>query len=71
MKTNNMKYTGLTVKGGRLINERPNGITGIQEAAMIRKARKMEEKANVIAAGILKAEIKEDRMESMKGMSDD
>lgn len=62
-----MKQSGLTVKGGRLINERPNGITGIQHMASIMKERKMEEKANVIARGVLKAEVIEDAMEVISG----
>lgn len=55
---------GLVVRGGRLMNERPNGITGIQEAAANRKMQKEAAKADVIAQGIMKAErIKE--VESM------
>ena len=28
---------GLTIKNGRLVNERPNGMTGIQEAANMKR----------------------------------
>ena len=28
---------GLTIKNGRLINERPNGMTGIQQAANMKR----------------------------------
>ena len=44
-----MQYNDLTVKNGRLINNRPNGITGIQQAAEIRKAMKKAEKIEMIA----------------------
>jgi hypothetical protein len=47
---------GLVVRGGRLMNERPNGMTGIQETSMNRKAMKDAHKAEVIAQGIMKAE---------------
>lgn len=47
---------GLTIKNGRLINNRPNGITGIQEAAMIKKAAKKARKVEEIAAGMEMAE---------------
>jgi len=55
-----MKYNDLTVKNGRLINNRPNGITGIQQAAEIKKALKKAEKtemyANAVAIGMVRAE---------------
>lgn len=55
-----MNYTGLTIKNGRLINERPNGMTGIQEASMIRKemknANKVQMMAEAVAIGMVKAE---------------
>lgn len=66
-----MNYTGLTIKNGRLINERPNGMTGIQQAAMIRKEMKKAEKtemyANAVAIGMVKAEA----IESMNPMMRD
>jgi len=46
---------GLYVKDGRLINDRPTGITGIQEAAMIRKAAKRARKVEDIADGVTMA----------------
>ena len=39
---------GLTVKNGRLVNDRPNGMTGISEAAMLKKAVKREKKVSMI-----------------------
>jgi hypothetical protein len=61
-----MNYSGLKVKDGRLINDRPIGKSGIEEASAIRKAVKMNEKANVVANGIEKAEMRKD-MRNMFG----
>ena len=47
---------GLTIKDGRLINNRPNSITGIEEAAMIKQAAKKARKVEQIAAGVEMAE---------------
>jgi|TARA_R110000751_G_scaffold134837_2_gene237403 hypothetical protein len=55
-----MDYRGLRVKDGRLINDRPVGKSGLEEAAEIRKAVKLNEKANIIANGIEKAEQRKD-----------
>ena len=53
-------YDGLTIKNGRLINNRPTGITGIQEAAQIKsdlnKAKKLEMYSEAVSLGIQKAE---------------
>jgi tryptophan synthase alpha subunit len=52
-------YDGLTIKNGRLINDRPNGITGIQEALNIKKtlkkAEKLEMYSEAVSLGIQKA----------------
>ena len=53
---------GLTVKNGRLVNDRPNGMTGISEAAMLKKAVKREKKVSMIADGIIRAEMRENLM---------
>jgi|TARA_R100000278_G_scaffold115569_1_gene94533 hypothetical protein len=47
---------GLTIKDGRLINNRPNSITGIEEAAMLKRAAKKARKVEQIAAGMEMAE---------------
>jgi hypothetical protein len=47
---------GLTVKDGRLINDRPNGVTGIAQAAQLRKSVYNAKKVNIIADGIELAE---------------
>ena len=43
---------GLTVKNGRLINNRPDGISGIQEACMIKKSMKRAKKIDMMAEAI-------------------
>ncbi len=43
---------GLTVKNGRLINDRPVGISGIQEAVEMKSSMKKIQKVNMIADGI-------------------
>jgi hypothetical protein len=57
-------YDGLTIKNGRLINDRPNGISGIQEALDIKKtmkkAKKLEMYSEAVSLGIQKAENVED-----------
>jgi hypothetical protein len=54
-----MKYQsmgGLRVEKGRLINDRPNGISGIEQAAMLRKAMRRAKKVDMYADGIDLAE---------------
>ena len=49
---------GLYVKNGRLINDRPDSMTGIQKAASIKRAVKNDRRINQIAEGIQVAENK-------------
>ena len=49
---------GLYVKDGRLINERPDGINGIEQAANLRKVVKYNKKVDMIADGIERAEMR-------------
>ena len=49
---------GLFVKDGRLMNSRPDGETGIAEAARIKRSVKNDRKINQIAEGIELAENK-------------
>jgi hypothetical protein len=56
-QNNKENMNGLDVKNGRLINNRPNGISGIQEAAMIKKAVKKMKKIEIIADGIKLSEM--------------
>lgn len=52
-------YDGLTIKNGRLINDRPTGTTGIQEAVQIKKdlkkSKKLEMYSEAVSLGIQKA----------------
>lgn len=54
-----MKYRsmgGLTVKGGRLINDREPGMSGIEQAARIKKSMCRARRVDEIADGIELAE---------------
>lgn len=46
---------GLTVKDGMLINNRPDGITGIKEACMLKKSMKAMEKTSIYADAMVQA----------------
>jgi hypothetical protein len=65
-----MQYNDLTVKNGRLINNRPNSITGIQQAVQIKKDLKKAEKiqmySEAVSLGMQKAEMIEDLKERMR-----
>jgi len=50
---------GLDIKNGRLINERPVGMTGIQQAANIKRIIKEDRKIKMIADGIQRAKAME------------
>ena len=54
---------GLYVKDGRLVNDRPNGMTGIAKAAMMKKALKKQENISEIAEGIRRAQMLERYMD--------
>jgi len=53
-------YNGLTVKDGMLINDRPDGQTGIAQLAQMKKAMKTAEKVSIIARGNAMSEMMED-----------
>lgn len=48
---------GLTMKNGRLVNNRPCSETGISEMARARKMAKREEKVSMIAEGYSRGEM--------------
>ena len=48
---------GLYVKNGRLINSRPSGMTGIQQAANMKRIVDEDRKIKMIADGIERAEM--------------
>ena len=60
---------GLTVKDGRLINNRACSKSGIEKAAELKKALKRAEKISMyseaVALGTMKSEIMENEMEMM------
>ena len=60
---------GLEVRNGRLINNAPDGMTGIQKLAMMKKARYVEEKTMIMENAMYRAEMRADMMEGMKGKS--
>lgn len=56
MKKKYQSMGGLTVKDGRLINDRPTGITGIQQACSVKKGLHRARKVDMMADGIELAE---------------
>jgi len=60
---------GLTVKDGRLINNRPCSKNGIEKAAELRKSIKRAEKISMISEGValgdMKSDMREDGMDMM------
>lgn len=56
---------GLFVKNGRLINDRMDSVTGIEQASMYRKQMKKQYKIDCIADGIERAKM---RMDGNKNM---
>jgi hypothetical protein len=58
-----MAGSGLDVQGGRLINNRPCGVTGLAEAAAAKKAMKRMDKIDMIAAGVSMGNMRSDMIE--------
>ena len=54
---------GLTVNGGMLINNRPDGQTGIQQAAVAKKIVKRENKVQMMADAVFLGNIRSEMME--------
>jgi hypothetical protein len=57
---NGGSYDGLTVKDGMLINNRPDGQTGIAQAAQLRKSMKRAEKISTMATAFSMGEMVSD-----------
>ena len=57
--------TGLEMRAGRLINNAPDGMTGIQQAANARKMMKREEKMSMMTEAMYRAEMRADMSEMM------
>ena len=58
MMNKNDYVNGLLIKDGRLINDRPNSMAGIQKIADMKRAVDNDRKINMIAEGIQLAENK-------------
>jgi hypothetical protein len=58
-----MAGSGLDVHGGRLINNRPDGISGIAQVAIAKKAMKHADKVNMISDGVALGNMKSETME--------
>jgi hypothetical protein len=56
---------GLTIKNGRLQNNRPDGVSGISEACRLRRAMKTSHTVRDIASGIELAEQQKEMREMM------
>ena len=56
-------FSGLTVKDGMLINNRPDGQTGIAQAAQVRKSIRTAEKISIVARGTAMGEMMSDMEE--------
>ena len=59
---------GLTVNGGMLINNRHDGMTGIAQAAIAKKAMKHTDKVNMIADGVSLGYLKAEMLEGPEKM---
>ena len=57
--------SGLEVKNGRLINNRPDGISGIAEAAEIKKAMKRAQKIEMYSDAVALGNMKSETLEGM------
>jgi len=59
---------GLSVQNGRLVNNRPDGVTGIQQIAMSRKANRYEKKVSMYAEGMVRGKQMNEMNEMMSSM---
>ena len=57
---------GLRIKDGRLINDRPVGVTGIAQASMLRKQNKQRSLTQDIALGIESADDRKSAKEAIR-----
>jgi hypothetical protein len=58
----------LIVEGGRLVNHRPDGMTGIAQVSMARRAMKQEAKIQMAAEGYVRGERMSEMNEMMSSM---
>jgi hypothetical protein len=62
---NNGAGMGLSMNDGRMVNNRPDGMTGIAQMAMARKAMKKEAKIQMAAEGYVRGEQMSEENEMM------
>jgi len=60
-------YNDLTVRNGRLVNTRPNDVTGIQQAIQIKKDLKREKKVSMMAEAFQRGEMMADMQKALMG----
>jgi hypothetical protein len=60
---NNGAGNGMPVEGGRLVNNRPDGMTGIAQLAQAKKAMHREEKVSIVAEGTMLGDMRADMLE--------
>lgn len=58
MKTIKGMGNGLDIKDGRLVNNRPDGVTGLQQAIEVKNALKREKKISMMEDAYVRAEVK-------------
>ena len=59
-------YNDLTIRNGRLVNTRPNDVTGIQQAVQIKKDMKREQKIQMMSEAVYRGEMMSDLEKSLK-----
>ena len=60
--------SGLDVQGGRLINNRPDGMTGLAQCAANKKITKRMDKVSMIAEGVSMGYMRAEMMEGPEEM---
>lgn len=67
----NADLSGLRMVGGMMVNDRPDSIAPITQAAIMRKERIRQENINMMAEAYHRAEMQHEMMEMMKGNGED
>lgn len=58
--------SGLRMVGGMMVNDRPDAMAPVTQAAIMRKERMRQEKINMIAEAVHRGEMQHEMMEMMK-----
>lgn len=64
------EMNGLRVVGGMQINDRPDAMAPVTQAAIMRKERMRQEKIQMMEEAYVRAEMRTDMMEKMMGEED-